>query len=168
MPLQDFKPASLSVLTKVITFVAVIAFSVTLVMSFWGGGLDTRLICLVLGTVLLGCWLFSVKAYHVDDRSIIVRHPFWSGRFELRGLASEDRRPGNDSIRLVASNWVFGHTLGLCYNKKIGTFFVYMTDPRYRIDVETKRGVLVISPRNKEGLAAVLAVGIANGSFGRR
>jgi hypothetical protein len=81
VPLQDFKPASLSVVTKVVTFVAVIAFFLTLVMSFWGGGLATRLTCFVLGVVLLGCWLFSVKAYLVDDRSIIVRHPFWSARF---------------------------------------------------------------------------------------
>jgi hypothetical protein len=50
--------------------------------------------------------------------------------------------------------------LGLCYNKKIGTFFVYMTDPRCRLDIETRRGVLVISPRDKAAVAAALGNGI--------
>ena len=126
-------------------------------MSIWGGGLGVRLTCVLLGLVLIGCWLFSVKAYLADNGSIIVQHPFWSAKFEVRGLTSEDRRPGNDSIRLFASNWVFGHTLGLCYNKKVGTFFAYVTNPQYKLDVETKCGVLVISPRDKEAMAAVLA-----------
>jgi Bacterial PH domain len=64
------------------------------------------------------------------------------------------------SIRLFASNWIFGLTLGLWYNKKIGTFFVYMTDPRRRLDIETRRGVLVISPRDKAAVAAALSNGI--------
>jgi Bacterial PH domain len=155
--LQDFKPAGLSVLTQAVTAVVLVVFLVTLVMSFWSGGLVTRLTCIVLGLTLVGCWLFSVKGYLIDGRSIIVQHPLWSARFELRGLVPEDHRPGNDSIRLFASNWVFGHTLGLCYNRKVGTFFVYMTDPRYRLDIETKRGVVVISPRDRDRLAAILA-----------
>jgi hypothetical protein len=81
-------------------------------------------------------------------------------KYDWAELASEDRRPGNDSIRLFASNWIFGHTLGLCYNKKIGTFFVSMTDPRCRLDIETRRGVLVISPRDKAAVAAALSNGI--------
>ena len=155
--LRDFKPAGLSVSTQVVTTIVVIVFFVTLVMSFWGGGLATRLTCLVLGAVLLGCWLFSVKGYLVDGKSIIVQHPFWSDRFELRGLAFGDRHPGRDSIRVFASNWIFGHTLGLCYNNKVGTFFVYMTDPKYRLDVETGRGVLVISPLDRAALASTLS-----------
>ncbi|HEX6563511.1 MAG TPA: hypothetical protein VF020_04460 [Chthoniobacterales bacterium] len=155
--LRAFKPAGLTVSTRVVTSVVVVAFVVTLVMSFLGGGLVTRLICVVLGIVLIGCWLFSVKSYAVADRSVIVQHPLWSARFEQSGLAPDVRRPGNDSIRLFASNWIFGHTLGLCYNHKIGTFFVYMTDPRFRLDVETGRGVLVISPRDKEALSRALA-----------
>jgi hypothetical protein len=72
------------------------------------------------------------KSYIIDHGAIRVQHPLWSASFEARGLASEDRRPGKDSIRLFASNWIFGHSLGLCYNRKIGTFFVYMTNPKYR------------------------------------
>jgi hypothetical protein len=156
VPLQDFKPASLSVVTKVVTFVAVIAFFFTLVMSFWGGGLATRLTCLVLGVVLLGCWLFSVKAYLVDDRSIIVRHPFWSARFELRGLTPEDQLPSSDAIRLFASNWIFCHSLGVCYSKASGRFISYLTNPEYKLAVDTERGVLVISPRDKAALVRAL------------
>ena len=80
----------------------------------------------------------------------------WSDRFDVRGLAPEARRPGKDSIRLFASNWVFGHTLGVCYNRKIGMFFLYTTDPRYRLDVETKRGVLLISPLDKAALSSAI------------
>ena len=87
-----------------------------------------------------------------------VEHPLWSDTFEVRGLASEDRRPeGGGSVRLFASNWIFGHTLGLCYSKKVGAFFVYMTNPQYKVDIETKRGVLVISPLDREGLTHALS-----------
>jgi hypothetical protein len=154
--LRGFKPASLNVLTQAVTSVVVIVFLVTLVMSFLGGNLVTRLTCLVLGAVLLGCWLFSVRVYLVDNKSICVQHPLWTDRFEVRGLAPEHRRPGSDSIRLFASNWVFGHTLGLCYNKRIGMFFAYVTNPQYKLDVETKHGVLVISPLDKAALASSL------------
>ena len=153
----NFEPAALSVSTRVSTAVVVIIFLGTLVMSFSRDGLVTRLICVALGLVLVGCWLFSVKGYLIDGKSIIVRHPFWSARYDGARLASENRRPGNDSIRLFASNWVFGHTLGLCYSQKSGRFFSYVTNPEYRLAVDTERGVLVISPRNKEALAAVLA-----------
>ena len=47
------KPASLNVLTQAVTSVVVIVFLVTLIMSFLGGGLATRLTCLVLGAVLV-------------------------------------------------------------------------------------------------------------------
>jgi hypothetical protein len=136
--------------------VVAVIFLGALITSFSGGGLVTRMICVALGAMLLVCWLFSVKGYVVDGKSILVRHPFWSARFELRGVASEDRRPGNDSIRLFASNWVFGHTLGLCYSKKSGNFFSYVTNPEYRLAVDTERGVLVISPLDKAAVAAAL------------
>jgi hypothetical protein len=152
----SFEPAALSVSTRFGTAVVAIIFLATLVMSFSGGGLVTRLIGIVFGLVLVGCWLFSVKGYLIDGKSIIVRHPFWSARYDGARLASENRRPGNDSIRLFASNWVFGHTLGLCYSEKSGRFFSYVTNPEYRLAVDTERGVLVISPCNKEALAAVL------------
>jgi hypothetical protein len=147
----------LSVLSQVITWVLVATFVVTLVMSFWGSDLWPRLTCPILGVVLIGCWLFSVKSYTIDRGAIRVQHPLWSDRFEVRGLASEDRRPGKDSIRVFASNWIFGHSLGLCYNRKIGTFFVYMTDPKYRLDIETGKGVLVISPLDRADLSSSLA-----------
>ena len=153
---ESFEPAALSVSTRFGTAVVAIIFLAALVMSFSGGGLATRLTCLVLGAVLLVCWLFSVNGYLIDGKSILVRHPLWSARFELRGVASEGRRPGNDSIRLFASNWVFGHTLGLCYSKKSGRFFSYVTNPEYRLAVDTERGVLVISPLDKAALVKAL------------
>lgn len=61
------------------------------------------------------------------------------------------------SRSVFASNWIFGHSLGLCYNRKIGTFFVYMTDPKYRLDIETGKGVLVISPLDRADLSSALA-----------
>jgi hypothetical protein len=121
-----------------------------------GAQLWARITCPIIGVVQIGCWLFSVKGYIVDRGTISVKHPLWSDRFEVRGLAPEDRRPGKDSIRVFASNWIFGHSLGLCYNRKISTFFVYMTNPKYRLDVETGKGVLVISPLDKTGLSSAL------------
>jgi hypothetical protein len=59
-------------------------------------------------------------------------------------------------LRVFASNWIFGHTLGLCHNRKVGMFFSYMTNPKYRLDVETGKGVLVISPLDRAGLSSAL------------
>jgi hypothetical protein len=153
---MNFKPAGLSVFSQVVTWAAVVVFVVTLVMSF-GSEFWPRITCLIFGVALLGCWLFSVKAYTVNGGAIRVQHPLWSASFEVRGLASENRHPGRESIRLFASNWIFGHTLGLCYSSKVGRFLVYVTDPRYRLDLETGRGVLVISPSDREGLSSALS-----------
>lgn len=105
--------------------------------------------------MLIGCWLFSVKGYTVEGSEVSIQHPLWKARFQVRGLAPGDRFSGS-SVRLFASNWIFGHTLGLCYNKKAGAFFVYMTNPQYGLAVETGRGVLVISPLDREGLTKAL------------
>jgi hypothetical protein len=108
-----------------------------------------------LGVVLIACWLFSVKGYAVDHGAVRVEHPLWSEKFEVRGIAPEDRCP-RSSVRLLASDWIFGDTIGLCYNPKVGAFFVYVTNANYRLDLETKRGVLVISPLDKAGLVKAL------------
>jgi hypothetical protein len=161
---MNLKPAGLSVLAQAITWAVVAIFVVTLMMSF-GSELWPRLTCPILGIVVFGCWLFSVKGYIIDRGAIHVQHPLWSDKFELRGLAPEDRRPGKDSIRLLASNWIFGHSLGLCYNRKIGTFFIYITDPKHRLDVETGKGVLVISPLDKSWPLRLLWGRIAKSFF---
>jgi hypothetical protein len=154
---MNFEPAEWSTSTNIGTRVVVVAFVVTLVMSF-GPQSWPRLTCFFLGIALLGPWLFSVKSYTIDHGVIRVQHPLWSASFEARGLASEARHPGKDSIRVFASNWIFGHTLGLCYSRKVGMFFSYMTNPKYRLDVETGRGVLVISPVDRAGLSSALTV----------
>jgi hypothetical protein len=120
---MSFRPSRLSALSQVVTWAVVVAFVVTLAMSF-SAELWPRVICLFLGLLLIGCWLFSVKSYMIDHGAIRVQHPLWIASFELRGPASEDRHPGRESIRLFASNWIFGHTLGLCYSNKVGRFFL--------------------------------------------
>lgn len=154
--LGSFKPAGLSALTQAVTSIVVIAFFVTLFLSFWPGQLWARLACPILGVILIACWLISVKGYTVDHGAITVEHPLWKERFEVRGIAPEDRCPRN-SVRLLASNWIFGDTLGWCYDQKVGAFPVYVTNANYRLDLETKRGrALVISPLDKEALARAL------------
>lgn len=153
---MNFKPAEWTVATSVVTSVMVVTFLVSLLLSFWGGQLWARILCPILFLALLACWLFSVKGYSVARGTISVEHPLWSDRFEVRGVAPEDHRPGGDAVRLFASNWVFGHTLGLCYSKKTGSYLVFMTNPEYRLDLETGRGLLVISPRDKAALSSAL------------
>ena len=46
--------------------------------------------------------------------------------------------------------------LGVCYSKASGRFFSYLTNPEYKLAIDTKRGILVISPLDKAGLAKAL------------
>lgn len=55
---MNFKPAGLSDLTQVITWVLAAVFVVTLIMSF-GSELLPRLTCLIVGIMLLSCWRVS-------------------------------------------------------------------------------------------------------------
>jgi Bacterial PH domain len=153
---MTFKPAEWTTATNLTTWGAVVVFLVTLILSFWGAHLWARIICPIFGVLMIASWLFSVKGYAVNHGALSVEHPLWSDRFEVRGIAPEDRRPGN-AVRLFASNWIFGHTLGLCYDKKIGMFFVYMTNPDHRLYVETANGLLVISPKDEAGLSRALS-----------
>lgn len=154
---MSFKPAEWTTATNVGTLVVAAAFVLTLFLSFWGGAQWwARIICPIIGVLMIACWLFSVKGYAVDHGALSVEHPLWSDRFEVRGIAPEDRRPDN-AVRLFASNWIFGHTLGLCYDKKIGMFFVYMTNPDHSLYLETGKGLLVISPEDEAGLSRALS-----------
>ena len=41
------------------------------------------------------------------------------------------------------------------------SFLVYMTNPKYRLDIETGRGLLVISPRDTAALSSALSASMA-------
>jgi hypothetical protein len=153
---MSFKPAEWTTATNIGTWAAVVVFVVTLFLSFWGAHLWARLCCLIFGAMLIVCWLFSVKGYNVAFGTICVEHPLWSEKFDAHGIAPENRRPDGGSIRLFASNWIFGDTIGLCYNQKVGAFRAYLTNRKHPIYVETGRGLLVISPEDGPALSRAL------------
>jgi hypothetical protein len=155
-----FKPADLDPTSKAVTWVFILAFVVTLSMSLWVmisqkirmGSLTATVVCIILALTLVTCWLFSVRAYVVSDGKVVVQHPLWGATFEVRGLATESRSPFHGSVRLFASNWIFGHSLGLMFNERIGRFLAFETNANYRIALETEKGVLVLSPADREGM----------------
>lgn len=162
---MKFKPADLNLTSKAVTsllvFSFIITFSLSLSAIFYhqdhiGSPTVMTLLCLVLGFTLVGSWLFSVKTYIFENGKIIIQHPLWSAPFKVRGLAEKPASPFPHSTRLFAAQWVFGRTFGLMFDRKIGRFLAYETNPKYRIALETQKGVLVISPADRDRMIRII------------
>src|SRR5690606_27811550 len=97
--------------------------------------------------VLLLSALFMVKGYVLTDDQIVVKRLGWMTRLPLDGLKSVagDQEAMDRSLKLFGSGGVLSYT-GLFWNRKIGRYRAFATDPSRSVVLSYPNRKIVITP----------------------
>jgi hypothetical protein len=102
---------------------------------------------IVLPLVVVLAALFSVRGYALDGESLTIRRLGWSTRLPLADLhkVSGNSEALQRSLRLFGVSGLFSWS-GVFWNKQLGRFRAYATDPARAVVLEFSKGKVVISP----------------------
>lgn len=102
---------------------------------------------LILIAVAAGCALFTIRGYLVAGETLWVRRLFWSTRVSLRGLRSArfDPEATRASIRLWGNGGFFSFS-GWYWNKRLGRYRLYATDPKRAVILDWGERRAVVTP----------------------
>ena len=92
-----------------------------------------------------------VRGYVLTEEAITVRRGFWNTRLPLAGLRSVtgDVDAMRGSIRVLANGGVFSFT-GRYWNRKLGWYRAFATDPSRAIVLRYPRLTVVITPHDPQ------------------
>ena len=81
--------------------------------------------------ILFGTALFTIRGYSIASDCILVHRLLWSTVLPRAGLESAQVEPDamRGSIRTFGNGGAFSFT-GFYYNKRLGSYRAYVTDPR--------------------------------------
>ena len=100
--------------------------------------------------VLLGTLPFMVRGYSLTESHIEVRRLGWSSALPLAGLAAVTGEPQGmrGSVRLFGNGGLFGIS-GWFWNRRIGRFRAYATDPSRTVLLRYRDGrQVVVTPHD--------------------
>jgi hypothetical protein len=111
--------------------------------DFWVAVLIPGAVLLILGITALFC----VRGYTVRHRELWIQRSFWQTRLPLRELegAYADAKAMHKCLRSCGNGGFTGIT-GWFYNKKLGNFRAFITDPARSVVLEFKSRKVVVSP----------------------
>ena len=111
--------------------------------------------------ILFGCALFTIRGYSIASDCILVHRLLWATRLPRAGLESVQVEPNamRGSIRTFGNGGAFSFT-GFYYNKPLGSYRAYVTDPRRTVVLRYAKRRVVLSPATPEDF--VHDLGIAN------
>jgi len=111
----------------------------------------------VLLTIPLGSALFCIRSYSVDRGVLNIRRLLWTTRLPLTGLvkARADSEAMSRSLRLFGNGglFLFG---GLFWNRRLGRYRAWVTDPARCVVLEFANRKWVVSPERPEEFVAAL------------
>jgi hypothetical protein len=139
---------------KVITACGVLVMGVPIVVQLWHGLFVVSSLLLLLLLVIVS---LCVRGYELAPGELRVRRLFWSTIWPLDSSTRARVRPFamNGSWRTWGNGGLFaisGHFSG----SGLGRYRAFVTDPARTVVLETRRGIVVVSPdRPDEFVAAV-------------
>lgn len=137
---------SLVVISAVVS-VLMTAIPVSIVISDrgpWGAAL-------IPVALLIGCALFLIRGYTVEAGGLTIHRLLWTHRVRLEGLQEIRRDPEamRGSVRLFGNGGVFSFS-GLFWNRKLGKYRAFVTDPSRAVVLRLSRRTVVVSPADPE------------------
>jgi PH (Pleckstrin Homology) domain-containing protein len=102
-------------------------------------------------SLVVGSALFTVRGYSVAPDVILIHRLFWSTRLPLAGLESAQFEPGamRRSLRTFGNGGLFSFT-GWFYNKALGAYRAFVTDPRRTVVLHYPGRTVILSPAAPE------------------
>jgi hypothetical protein len=96
---------------------------------------------------LMSALLFMVSGYSLTATALEVRRPLWTTTYALADLVSVagDSEALRGSLRLFGNGGLFSFT-GIFWNKKLGLFHAYGTDPERAVVLKFRTRMIVVTP----------------------
>ena len=109
--------------------------------------------------ILFGTALFTIRGYSISSDNILVHRLLWSTVLPRAGLESAQVEPDTmrGSIRTFGNGGAFSFT-GFFYNKRLGSYRAYVTDPRRTVVLRYANRRVVLSPASPEDFVSDLAL----------
>jgi hypothetical protein len=108
--------------------------------------------------LVAGAALFTVRGYSISGDSVFIERFFWSTRLPVAGLQSVRFEPDavRGSIRTFGNGGFFSFT-GYYWNKRLGSYRAFATDPRRIVVLRFPKRAVVLSPDSPEDFVRVLS-----------
>jgi hypothetical protein len=109
--------------------------------------------------ILFVAALFTIRGYSVASDCILVHRMLWDTKLPRAGLESVSVEPDamRWSLRTFGNGGAFSIT-GFYYNKRLGSYRAYVTDPRRLVVLRYANRRVVLSPATPEDFVYDLAV----------
>jgi hypothetical protein len=109
--------------------------------------------------ILFGAALFTIRGYSISSDRIFVHRLLWSTALPRVGLESAQVEPDamRGSLRTFGNGGAFSFT-GFYYNKRLGSYRAYVTDPRRAVVLRYANRRVVLSPAAPEDFVDELAL----------
>jgi hypothetical protein len=109
--------------------------------------------------ILFGTALFTIRGYSISSDSILVDRLLWSTVLPRAGLESAQVEPDamRGSLRTFGNGGAFSFT-GFYYNKRLGSYRAYVTDPHRTVVLRYTNRRVVLSPAGPESFVSDLAL----------
>ncbi len=122
---------------------------------------------LILLAIAMGCALFTIRGYLVAGETLWVRRLLWSTRVSLRGLQSARFDPAatRASVRLWGNGGFFSFS-GWYWNRRLGRYRLYATDPKRAVVLDWGRRRAVVTPDDPEAFVRQISRTRALGPVG--
>jgi hypothetical protein len=101
--------------------------------------------------LILGCLLFVVRSYTIQGGHLSIRRLLWTTNIALLGIheARHDPAAIKGSLRIFGNGGLFGIT-GLYWNRRLGRFRLFATDPAKAVVMRLHDRIVVISPQDPQ------------------
>jgi hypothetical protein len=102
-------------------------------------------------SVLICSAPFVVRGYAISDRTLLVMRLFWATRIDLASLTSATADPGamKRSVKIFGNDGLFVIG-GLFWNKKLGRYRAFATDPKHSVVLRFVDRLIVVTPDDPE------------------
>lgn len=109
--------------------------------------------------ILFGAALCTIRGYTIASDAILVHRLLWSTALPRAGIQSASAEPDamRGSLRTFGNGGAFSFS-GLYYNKRLGTYRTFVTDPRRTVVLRYPTRRVVLSPAAPEDFVSDLAV----------
>ena len=129
------------------------AFSCALLLSVTLAGLNGMLgraqgwVGVLPALLLLGAAFFVVRGYELRGQQLVIQRLGWTTTFNLPGLisATADPEAMKRSIRTFGNGGLFVFA-GWYYNRKLGSYRAFCTDPARSVVLRFSGRVIVVTP----------------------
>ncbi|MGZ5476541.1 MAG: PH domain-containing protein [Thermoanaerobaculia bacterium] len=101
--------------------------------------------------VMVGSILFVVTGYEVGHNHLLVHRLFWPTRVDIRGLTRVWHDPAalKGSLRVFGNGGLFSFS-GLFYNRALGWYRLFATDPKRAVVMALPARTVVVTPEDPD------------------